>query len=134
VSFDLFVGCFRNGQKATFPRATVEQHFGPYVTRREPTCLTLTFANDGQSYLHMEDSASIEGFNINRPVASTKLYDALLLLLRAENLVLYMPGNCPPLVANMAAAKDLPADMIDSLGAPVILSSSNEIATRIHEA
>lgn len=134
MSFDLFVGCFRNGKKATFPRSLVDEYFGPYVTAKHPECLTLTFDASSQSYLYVEEASAIDGFSINRPCTSSKLYEALLSLLRSENLALYMPGNCPPLIANPSAAAHLPKDMVDSLGPPVMLSSSDEIPRRIQEA
>jgi hypothetical protein len=134
VSFDLFVGCFANGEKATFPRALVERHFGAYVTRRQPNFVTLTFGEDGQSYLYVDDAPTIDGFSIERPVHSAKLYEALLAVLRSGNLVLYMPGNCPPLVAHAEVGKHLPTGMIESLGAPVVLSSASDIPQRIQEA
>ena len=134
MSFDLFVGCFANGEKATFPRADVEQHFGPYVTHREPKCLTLGFGKDGESYLYIDDAAAVDGFTVNRPVHSAELYEALLSVLKTGNLVLYMPGECPPLVAHAAVGKHLPKDMIESLGVPVVLSSASDIPQRIQEA
>jgi hypothetical protein len=134
MSFDLFVGCFRNGNKATFRRSLVDEYLGPYVTERHPGCLTLTFDARSQSYLYVEDTPAIDGFSINRPCTSSKLYEALLSLLRRENLVLYMPGNCPPLIANPAVTPHLPKTMVDSMGPPVMLSSSNEIPKRIEEA
>jgi hypothetical protein len=134
MSFDLFVGCFRDGEKATFPRSLVDEHLGPYVTARHPGCLTLTFDARSESYLYVDEARAIYGFCVNRPCASSKLYEALLSLLRSDNLVLYMPGNCPPLIANRSVGGHLPKDMVDSLGTPVILSSSDEIPKRIQEA
>ena len=134
MSFDLFVGCFRNGRKGTFPRSLVDDYLGPYVTAKHPGCLTLTFDARSESYLYVEEAPEIDGFCINRPCTSSKLYDALLSLLRSDNLVLYMPGNCPPLIANPSVTAHLPKDMVDSLGAPVVLSSSDEIPKRIQEA
>jgi hypothetical protein len=134
LSFDLFVGCFRNGERSTFPRALIEEHFGPYVSAREPGCLTLSFGANCQSYLFVDDAADVDGFNINRPVSSTQLYDALLSVLRSDSLALYMPGNCPPLIGKIEVSAHLPHAMVASLGTPMVLSSSHEIPARIKEA
>jgi hypothetical protein len=134
MSFDLFVGCFRDGKKSTFQRSVVEEHFGPYITARQAGWVTLTFDDDSRSYLYVDDEVAVDGFSINRPVACAKLYEALLSVLKSENLALYMPGNCPPLVADAAVAAHLPKEMITSLGTPVVLRSWHDISKRIDEA
>ena len=134
MSFDLFVGCFRNGEKATFRRSLVDEHFGQYVTAREPNCLTLTFEDKWESYLYADDADVIESLCINRPAASEELFSAMMSFLRSESLVLYMPGNCPPLVADESVIAHLPKDMVASLGTPVLLSSWHDIPKKIQEA
>jgi len=134
LSFDLFVGCFRNGERSTFPRALIEEHFGPFVSAREPGCLTLSFGANCQSYLFVDDAADVDGFNINRPVPSTQLYDALLSVLRSDSLALYLSGNCPPLIGKSEVSSQLPEALVASLGKPVLLSSSDEIPARIEAA
>ena len=134
MSFDLFFGCFDAGQKATFPRLSLEQHFGPFVSRREPACITVDFGPEGISYLYCEDKDRIEGFSINRPTDAPALYQAIFDLLRTEPLVLFMPGECPPLIGSAATATHIPADMIRALGNPVVLGSPSEVLDWIHRA
>src|SRR5215475_4706580 len=127
MSFDLFVGCFRNGETAQFPRSLVDGPFEAYVSRREPNCLTLSFANGGQSCVFREDSNEISSFNVNRPAAASELYVALFTIMRSATLALYMPGNCPPLIARAEVAAHLPKSMVEKLGTPVVLQSPQEI-------
>jgi hypothetical protein len=127
VSFDLFFGCFHAGQKATFPRSLLEHQFALYISRREPTCLTVDFGEGGTSYIYRDDLDQIESFSVNRPAAAAALYQAIFDLLRAEPLVLFMPGECPPLIGSTETAPQLPADMLETLGDPVVLKSANEI-------
>src|SRR5215475_7716623 len=120
MSFDLFVGCFRNGEKAQFPRTLVDRPFEAYISRREPGCLTLSFRNGGQSYVYRDDSNEIDSFSVNRPTASSELYVALFTIMRSATLALYMPGNCPPLIARAEVAAHLPKSMVEKLGTPVV--------------
>jgi hypothetical protein len=84
--------------------------------------------------LFVDDAANVDGFNINRPVPSAELYDALLSVLRSDSLALYMPGNCPPLIGKIEVSSHLPEAMVASLGKPMVLSSSDEIPARIEAA
>jgi hypothetical protein len=134
MSFDLFVGCFRNGMIGQFRRQLLEKHFSRYVSVREPNCLTLDFGKGGTAYLYCGREDLIEGFNINRPVSAPEFYDALFDIMSSESLALYVPGECPPLVASATIAAQLPADMVETLGQPVVLGAGSEIQEWIAKA
>ena len=134
MSFDLFVGCFNNGERTVFPRQLIEHHFGPYVTHREPSCLTLGFAGDQQSYLFVDAAELVDGFCINRPCTSPELFEKLLGVMRSAPLALYMPGDCPPLVADENVCAQLPNEMVEALGQPEVLKSAQEISQWIQRA
>jgi hypothetical protein len=51
-----------------------------------------------------------------------------------SNVVLYFPGNAPPLIANESVANHLPEDMIDSLGRPLLVRSGAEIVDVIQQS
>jgi hypothetical protein len=134
MSFDLFFGCFHLGQKASFPRNLLDEHFGPYISRRESTCFTVDFGDAGTSHVYCDEDDRIDGFSVNRPVAAAALYQAIFELLRTEPLVLVMPGKCPPLIGSAETAPHVPADMVDALGNPVVVQSPGEILQWIHQA
>jgi hypothetical protein len=134
MSFDLFLSCFKSGKRATFPRSLVEEAFGKHIALRDQVCLTLKFGDKSESYLYCNDGELLDGFNINRPVDETDLYRAILSLLRAENLVLCIPGKCPPLIGRRTTASHLPIEMVASLGTPVLILAPAEIRNWIVEA
>ncbi|HEY1315319.1 MAG TPA: hypothetical protein VGE92_15665 [Steroidobacteraceae bacterium] len=134
MSYDLFVGCFVDGEKARFPRERLESYFGPYITRREQNCSTLDFGAHGTSYLYCADQIQIDGFSINRPVGAPELFQALFDALRAGPLVLFAPGDCPPLIGDAQHSVHVPAAMVAALGTPVVLRSAAEILQRIATA
>jgi hypothetical protein len=131
MSFDLFVGCFTNGESSRFARALLDAPFEPYVIRRELGCLTVRFGDEGECYVFRGDGNDIDGFNIHRPVNSPTLYETLFAVLGSANLVLYMPDECPPLIVNAGVAAHVPAGMIDALGQPLVLKAPGEILGRI---
>jgi hypothetical protein len=134
MSFDLYFGGCKDGQKASFPRERLDRHFGAYVSHRAPQCLTLDFGDEGTSYLYCSDEEYIDFFSINRPASAICLFEAILDLLRSESLVLFMPGQCPPLVGSAATVSHVPADMVEANGSPVVVTSAAEIVQCIRQA
>jgi hypothetical protein len=45
-----------------------------------------------------------------------------------------MPGQCPPLVGSAATVPHVPADMIEAIGPPVVVTSADEILRWIQQA
>lgn len=126
MSFDIFVGAFRQGRKAAFDRAIVEDAFRSLIASRDPHGWALTC----HSILHIGDAPAITNFTINRPSFVPALQDALYEVLRRAPTVLFWPGSGPhPRIcaADPALVPELPPDMIEALGVPVILASGAEI-------
>jgi hypothetical protein len=133
MSFDLFVVCVKDGLPATIARQDLDRSLAAYVAHREAGLLRLRFA-DGESTLYRADGERIGHFSINRPSAAPEFHAALLALLRAENLVLLVPGECPPLVGRAAMIAHVPADIVEAAGPPVVLADAQEILPWIRRA
>jgi hypothetical protein len=71
---------------------------------------------------------------VSRPCSDLRLWSALLAVMRLGSVVLYFPGGAPPLVANQWAGEQLPAEMVEALGRPRIVSSAEEILEAIKHA
>jgi hypothetical protein len=134
MSFDLYIGGCLNGKKAPFPRALLARYFGEFVSRREPRCLTLSFEGGEECLLFCDDEELVEICSINRPGPAPALYQAIFELLRSANLVLFLPGECPPLVGRAETITHVPADMVEGLGQAVVLGHATEILEWIHRA
>lgn len=137
MSFDLFVGCFEQGDIASFPAELVISAFAPFTLVVEPGGLILGFDDSGTpcTYVHLDMAATqISDFSVNRPVDEPALYEALLAILRSAPVALYMAGECPPLIGRAETARHLPPDMIETLGEPVLLQRAEEIPARIASA
>lgn len=126
MSFDIFVGAFRQGEAAAFDRAIVENAFRSLIASRDHHGWTLTC----DSVLHIRDTPTITGFTVNRPNFVAAFEDALYEVLRRAPAVLFWPGSGPhPRIcaADPAIVPELPPDMIEALGTPAILASGAEI-------
>ena len=130
MSFDLFVGSFIDGKPSRFPTEVVRSAFAAFIKQVEPTCYVLQFSNDehDQSVLFVDTQAhDVDSFSISRPSGDLRLFEGLLTVLRLRGLVLYLPGDCPPLVGNQETAEHLPPSMIEALGVPHMLTSAANI-------
>lgn len=135
MSFDLFVSRFRDGEPALFQLSVLAKAIAPFVVDTAPKWLELRFAKDDGCTIFVETTAEeIDGFNVNRPCADGRLYEALLTVLKVPGLVLVMPAECPPLIGHAETAGHLPPDIVEALGKPVLLQSASEILQRVRQA
>jgi len=122
------------GQPSNFARDRLDVCFAPYVTRRETGCLTLIFPDESSSVLFRADTDRIDSCSINRPSAAPQFYAALLDLLRTENLVLFVPGDCPPLVGQVGMVPQVSSEAISAQGAPIVLDNAEQLRSYIERA
>jgi hypothetical protein len=80
------------------------------------------------------DPSLVESLCVHRPCGDPGLWDALLAVLRLGPVVLYFPGDAPPLVASEAIEEHLPADMVQAMGRPRVVQSGREIVEAIRDA
>ena len=128
MSLDLVLSCWRHGQMHRLPTTQLSAPFQPLVLRRAPRCLVLGLA-DGQESLLFGDHAADNGhgLTLSRPVDDPALWQAVFEALQCVGTVLLVPGPVPPLVGQADTLPQLPADMVDSLGAPALAASPADI-------
>jgi len=137
MSFDLYIGSFHVGEPQSFQARVLNDAINPYIVGKEPTCYVLRFSGDESSDcdLYVDTEAErISNFSINRPVSDERLYVALLQVLQLPGTVMYISGDCPPLVGNYHSMAELPPDMVESLGKPVLITKPHEIREYISRA
>jgi hypothetical protein len=135
MSFDLFFSRFRDGEPALFQLSVLVEVIAPFVVDTAPKWFELRFAEDDGCTIFVETTAEeVDCFNVNRPCANARLYEALLTVLKIPGLVLIMPTECPPLIGHAETAGHVPPDIIEALGKPVLLQSASEILQRIRQA
>jgi hypothetical protein len=135
MSFEAYLNCFQNGEEGFFPTALVEAAFAPFISSREGEAWVVTYPGSpsilDQTDLYMTfkdgDMSSCSGFTISRPTGSPRLHEALVKLLQASNSILFCIGDCPPLVGRAETIPHINPDVLETLGAPVIVRSGAEI-------
>jgi hypothetical protein len=127
MSFDIFLTCFRNGEKSSFPRAVLEKSFGPYVKRRERTRWVLDYGDGGAGDLYVdEDEDPVESFGVNRPAGDRRFWQGIVDVMKETGSVLYWPARIC-VVADESFVPHVPKDMVKALGQPVVTADIDKI-------
>lgn len=136
MSFEIWLVCLNKGHVATFPRAMVEEEFGPFVEITEPKRLKLA---DSLADVWLDDAPEIEGFTVTRPPANPHhpFWPALLDIMRKTQTVLHWPTVGPKphaVVADGSVIAHMPPDMVRILGTPNVVTKPEEFWQRIAES
>ena len=130
MSFNIFFQTFESGVVSTFPRALLESAVAPYIAHREAGCLVLSFGDAGEPEIYVDDAENVESFMVAHPPVAPIFWDMMFGLLQQTAGVLFWPGGgC--VVANARAAAELPADMVEALGPPIVIGDGARIADLI---
>jgi len=128
MSFDIFLVCLNGGEVATFPRAALEKAFALFIERRTQRRWQL---RDSLADVWIEATDEISGFGVSRPPGDRQhpFWRELLALMQRTQTVLHWPSIGPlphAVVAQESAIAHMPADMIDVLGKPKIVTNPDE--------
>jgi hypothetical protein len=138
MSFDIFVQCFQVGESATIPRSAVRALFPVVESRSDTSSWQVEYDELHSCTFYVDEPRpgddAMDGFMLNRPTRHPRLWDALFQVLQLGPVVLYFPGCDAPLVASEFAARQLPVDMINSIGKPRIVYSGEEIRSAIADS
>jgi hypothetical protein len=129
MSFDIFLDAYYRRMPTSFPRKIVEEIFAPMIAGRDDRGWDL----DPIGRVYIDDTAEIGGFSVNRPPETPAFWDAMLTVLRRTPSVLYWPGRrggCA-CVADPDVIRNMPADMVESLGEPLVVTSGAAIREAI---
>lgn len=133
MSFDIFLGSFKNGVTDRFPRTIVEDAFGSFVEFREKRCWSLLYPNGARGDLFVNEDPLVPGFSVNRPPAHPAFWQAILDVLNCTTSVLFWAGNgC--VVASEKVVSNLPQDLIQSVGAPSVVTRPEQIVEIIEHS
>jgi len=131
MSFDIFITCFQDGEAHPFPRKILEDAFGGFTDRSDPTSWLVS---DSNAVIQVDDADEMEGFGVNRPPdGKHPFWPALVAVLRQTGSALYWPGG-GPVVTDQAVVAQLPPEMIEGMGPPIVTTSVSEILRLIEES
>jgi hypothetical protein len=140
MSFTIYVSTVNNGDKNMFDRAIVERAFKDIVVNQTGNYWNLR-SPDGHiasATIFIKDQPKTFRFAANRPPSYSgfpKFWNAMFEILSQTHTIMFWPAAKGPhprcCVADPALVPDLPSDLTDALGEPVIVSSGAEIEAAI---
>ena len=134
MGIEVYVQAFEEGEATAMARSWLRNAFGAELTELEDERWHLRYDDDDSCDLYlraMDDDASlVKTVVIDRPCQDHRLWNALAYLLGLGNIVLYWPGS-RPIIGWPGAEEHLPADLIDALGKPVIVTHGSEIQAQL---
>ena len=126
MSFSIYLTTFHNGVESYFPRKIVEDAFAEYVIVCDGRWSQLLYPDGARCDVTMEKDDMISGFGVNRPPANRAFWGAIMDLLISLPAALYWTGHgC--VVANSTMSTQLPPEMVEALGEPIIVTRIEQI-------
>ena len=136
MSFDLYLQKFENGKAAGISQDVIRNAFGKYMIEVDEDFWQVQYGVDESSDIFLQplpgDNALIHTLSIHRACSDIRLWESLWLLLELPGTLFYYPGCVAPLARDSQAGINMPDDMRESLGAPVIVSHALEIFQSIN--
>lgn len=134
MSFDIFLGCYRNGEPATFKRSAFNEIFDVKTDERDPGYEVVEYpdGSGGAVYLHERGKDEIEHMMFNHCGGDTfwaKVYE---LLYVTQSLIYWPSDGSGYAVASTAALKHLPADLVEEAGKVKIVHNARELEDLIY--
>jgi hypothetical protein len=138
MGFEIFFQCFAGGQSAGIPRATLRELFPVVEQESDRDHWRIRYGPEDSSTIGVtpdeSDAELISAFYIDRPCGAAHLWEAVLSVLRMGSVMLFFPGEGPVLVGSERAVADLPPEVIETMGPPRCVKSTQEILDAIRGA
>jgi len=129
MSFDIWLDCFKEGDKDFFPTTILEKVFAPSHVGDDGTYWLLQFPDGVSCRVRIANEPMTAGFAINRP-SGNGLYDAIYeIMSRTQTVLSWSFGGAA--VANPSVIPHLPPEMIQSVGVPTVVHSGDDIIKAI---
>jgi len=137
MSWDMWIGCFKDGEVGTFSCEIVEAAFKPYIVERQGDHWEFEFPDDGagQATVHYDEANRnlVSGLAFNRPSSSPYFWTVLIDILRQTDTVLFWAGE-GSVVAHQSMIANLPEGFLESIGTPTVTTDMQAIFKMIEKA
>ena len=132
MSFDVYLQAFHEGAAGGIPRHRVREAFGAYAQEAQPNYWRLRYDEINSCDIDLSgDPATVESLAVHRPCADARLWDSLASILALGNVVLYFPGCRAPMIACSEVVPHLPADMIEAMGRPIVVTTGADVLNEV---
>jgi hypothetical protein len=135
MSFELFLKAIGDPHSVRVPCACVLGALAPYLSQVRPNLWKVRFDESNSCDITLtadpDQPEMVDGMTVHRPCADPRLWSSLASILAMGDLFLFFPGGRGPLVANNSAAARVPQDWVDTVGAPILISSGDQILGKL---
>jgi hypothetical protein len=136
MSFEVYVQCFGENESTGIPRAVVRSLFPIIPAESKPDFWRARY--DAQNSCHISVTAlpsnkeMLKSFCVERPCGDSRLWEALITVLRMGSIVMFWPGG-PPIVSDESVSSKLPHIIINALGTTRAVSSAGDLLRLLRE-
>jgi hypothetical protein len=136
VGFEVYVQCFGETEKTGISRTAVRALFPIVAEESQPDYWRVRY--DDKNACHIgaialpSDEKMLKSIVVERPCGESKLWDALISVMKMGSVVMFWPGG-PPVVCDGAVASNLPPEMTNVMGAAKPVHSGEEILRLLKE-
>ena len=138
MSLEFYFLPYHQGQPASLPRAELRRLFPVVDAESEPDYWRIRYDATHECAIGLTPVDGrpdlVASFCIYRPCAAPRFWNDLLTVLRLGPVALVFPGDAPPIVGSHATVAHLPADVIASMGTPLVADSGVAIANAVATA
>jgi hypothetical protein len=137
VSFEVYLQCFANGEPAGVSRAALADLFAIDRVQRHNDEWEADYGDCGCDIMVVpldQDDELIHQITIERPCQDMRLWESVYRTMTLGSVILYFPGDVAPLAVNDTVGGNMPQDLREALGEPVIISGPEEIVAYIESA
>ncbi|HKN18077.1 MAG TPA: hypothetical protein VJX47_14095 [Candidatus Sulfotelmatobacter sp.] len=131
MGFEVYLDCFENGKPSSIRKSFVRTLFPIVDEESKPDFWSVKYDAENRCKIGVRPAGAgtelVSGIYVERPCGDLLLWEGLFRLMQSGNIVLYFPGCPRPLIANPAAASHLPTEMVQALGSPRCLESSEQL-------
>jgi hypothetical protein len=137
MGFEVYVQCFAECERTGISRAAVRSLFPIIADESKADFWQVRYDDKNSCHIRVtplpSNNEMLTSFSVERPCGDSKLWEALISVLRMGSIVMYWPGG-PPVVSGDVVASQLPADMVEAIGPARSVSSAEDILHLLRES
>ena len=136
MGFEVYVQCFGESEGTGISRAAVRSLFPVIPAESQPDFWLVRYDDKNSCHVGVvpipSDKEKLKSLCVERPCADSRLWDALISILRMGSVVMFWPGS-PPVVSGDGVASNLPKEMTNVIGQARSVGSAEEILRLLKE-
>jgi hypothetical protein len=136
MSFEVYVQCFGESERTGISRSVLRSLFPIIAEESEPDYWRVRYDDKNSCHIGVigipSDKEMLKSFCVERPCGDSRLWEALISVLRMGSIVMFWPGG-PPVVCDESVASNLPKEMTNAIGAAKPVYSAEEILRLLQE-